>query len=210
MTRLMSDTNDVSRGPMMLTVKQAADATGKSKPTIMRAIQSGTISAAKDAHGVWKLDAAELDRVGFVSVSGIRLNEPPHRNNGASDTTTEVELLRRMLADKDGTIDDLRRRLDAEAEERRRVQTQLTALLTDQRVKASDVMVTPPPTSETIITPPPPAADPAPAATSASSTSVPVAPARSNAAPVVVKVRPPVKKPPAKEAGWFRRMMGGR
>lgn len=208
MTRLMSDTSNASRGPMMLTVKQAADATGKSKPTIMRAIQSGTISAAKDAHGVWKLDAAELDRVGFVSVSGIRLNEPPHRNNSASDTTTEVELLRRMLADKEGTIDDLRRRLDAEAEERRRVQTQLTALLTDQRAKAPEVMVTPP-TSEAIITPPPPAADPAPAATSTSSTSVPVAPARPHAAPVAVKVRP-VKKPPAKEAGWFRRMIGGR
>ena len=39
--------------------------------------------------------------------------------------------LRARLADKDAVIDDLRRRLDAEAEERRR----LTAILADQRAK---------------------------------------------------------------------------
>ncbi len=41
----------------------------------------------------------------------------------------------RRVADKDGVIDDLRTRLDAEGEERRRTQAQLTALLTDQSVK---------------------------------------------------------------------------
>jgi hypothetical protein len=40
------------------------------------------------------------------------------------------------LADKDAVIDDLRRRPDAESEERRAVSAQSTALLTDQRAPA--------------------------------------------------------------------------
>jgi hypothetical protein len=43
----------------------------------------------------------------------------------------EIELFRERLADKDNVIDDLRRRLDTESEERRK----LTALLTDQSRK---------------------------------------------------------------------------
>jgi hypothetical protein len=57
------------------------------------------------------------------------------RSDIASDTgglRVEVEMLRERLADKDAVIEDLRRRLDAEAEERRR----RTALLTDQRPAA--------------------------------------------------------------------------
>jgi hypothetical protein len=41
----------------------------------------------------------------------------------------EIALLRERLADKDSVIDDLRRRLDTEAEERRK----LTMILTDRR-----------------------------------------------------------------------------
>ena len=47
-----------------------------------------------------------------------------------------------MLTGKDAVIDDLRERLDREGEERRK----LTAILTDQRAKAPEVIVTPAPT----------------------------------------------------------------
>ena len=57
----------------------------------------------------------------------------------------ENELLREMIVSRDGVIDDFpRRRLDAEGKERRK----LTAILTDQRAKAPDVVVTPAPTSD--------------------------------------------------------------
>jgi hypothetical protein len=46
-----------------------------------------------------------------------------------------------MLTGKDAVIDDLRERLDREGEERRK----LTAILTDQRAKAPEVIVTPAP-----------------------------------------------------------------
>ena len=63
-------------------------------------------------------------------------------------TTAELEALKRELErekeerererrDKDATIADLRARLDASEEERRRKDTQLTALLTDQSRKVA-------------------------------------------------------------------------
>ena len=47
----------------------------------------------------------------------------------------EIRELRARLLDKDAVIDDLRRRLDAEAEERRR----LTAILADQRAAPAPI-----------------------------------------------------------------------
>ena len=41
----------------------SAGATGRTKPTILRAIQLGKISAQKDEHGGWQIDPAELHRV---------------------------------------------------------------------------------------------------------------------------------------------------
>ena len=131
---------------MSYSLKQAAEATGKTKPTILRAIQSGKISAKKDDHGEWEIDPAELHRV-YQPATDDDTPTDTHtvarngKNSSESDTLhQELALLREMLAerdrrvaDKDGVIDDLRARLDAEAEERRRTQAQLTALLTDQR-----------------------------------------------------------------------------
>jgi hypothetical protein len=134
---------------MSYTLKQAAEATGKTKPTILRAIQSNKISAKKDEHGEWEIDPAELHRVyepakrsdtPTSTRTDVRNDENPNESEALRQ---EVGLLREMLAerdrrvaDKDGVIDDLRQRLDAEGEERRRTQAQLTALLTDQRAKA--------------------------------------------------------------------------
>jgi excisionase family DNA binding protein len=189
---------------MSYTLGQAAKATGLSKSTIQRAIKGGRISGIKDeASDEWRIDPAELHRV-YPPVAALDA-----ARNGA-DTALRLEELRhvweRERLSMQQVIDDLRNRLNEADDERRTVLRQLTALLTDQRAKAPEVMVTPPPTSEAIITPPPPAADTAPAATP---TPAPATQTRPNAAPVAVKVRP-VKKPPAKETGWFRRMMGGR
>ncbi len=47
----------------MYTLLQAITATGTSKQTILKAIQSGTLSASKDSYGTWILDPAEVHRV---------------------------------------------------------------------------------------------------------------------------------------------------
>lgn len=144
---------------MAYTLTQAAEATGKSKSTIFRAIQSGKLTASRDelTQG-WLIEPAELHRL-YPPVADT--DETP---NGMSVThhatdheiaalRREIEIKAELLAKEQQerglerqraqeTIDDLRRRLDAEGAERRK----LTAILTDQRA---------------IITPAP--AEPAPA-----------------------------------------------
>jgi hypothetical protein len=55
--------------------------------------------------------------------------EPTGDGSAMAALQVETAVLRERLADKDDVIDDLRRRLDAEAEERRK----LTLMLTDRR-----------------------------------------------------------------------------
>jgi excisionase family DNA binding protein len=139
-----------ARISMNLSVKQAAEATGKSKPTILRAIQAHRISATKDElTGAWMIDPAELHRV-YPPASVQPVRTEPMTQDASVD---EAALLRRELAlltaergrereQLQARIDDLSRRLDAEAAERRR----LTAILTDQRAASAttDVILTPP------------------------------------------------------------------
>lgn len=147
---------------MRYSLKQAAEATGRSKPTIWRAIQTHKISATKDEiNGSWTIDPAELHRV-FPPVSNA--DTPPLQNGNLKQyemapNTHEIEILRRDLhhagekiaALKENlerereTTNDLRRRLDAEGEERRRTQAQLTALLTDQRERSQKTAQAPAP-----------------------------------------------------------------
>jgi len=122
---------------MSYTIKQAAEATGKTKPTILRAIQKSKISAKKDEHGEWQIDPAELHRV----YDRVPTNTDASTGVSHTDVPREIELLREMLADKDKQIDSLTRRLESVDEERRTTLRQLTALLTDQRAQP---VITPP------------------------------------------------------------------
>jgi hypothetical protein len=129
---------------MAYSVKQAAEAAGKTKPTILRAIQKGKISAKKDDHGAWEIDPAELHRVYKPVADGTSTGT----DTSVSAALREIELLREMLTDKDRQIESLNSRLEAVDEERRTTLRQLTALLTDQRAKpASEAIPMPPPAS---------------------------------------------------------------
>ena len=136
---------------MAYTLKQAAIAIGKSKPTVLRAIQAGRISAVRDeTTGGWLIDPAELHRV--YSPAAVETVHDVEMTNGVINNETvllrrEIEILReereRERQEAQTTIADLRRRLDAEAEERRR----LTMLLADRSI-APAVAVTPQPAPE--------------------------------------------------------------
>ena len=136
----------------MLTPKEAAERVGKSKATILRHIKDGKLSAARDDLRNYQIDPSELTRV-----YGGEAVEPPHEaaheaprsgSKSAGDPpkdTSENSVLKakieaaqkqiekheRELQHREETISDLRTRLDAEGEERRKV----TAMLTDQRPK---------------------------------------------------------------------------
>lgn len=116
----------------MLSLLEAATRTDKTKPTILKAIKRGRLSARKDDNGQWQIDPAELFRV-----------YPPVNDQGSTGETrvpaveaVELEAVRRERDQLQASVEDLRRRLDASEQERRDMTRQLTALLTDQRPPA--------------------------------------------------------------------------
>jgi excisionase family DNA binding protein len=134
---------------MYVSLGEAARRTGLSKATVQRAIKSGKLSAASvKPDGSYNIDPAELARVyelnprdGFADPSmkqletitetgGLQVELAVLRERMAAIGREREESERRyqLAADQ---IEDLRRRLDVEGEERRK----LTALLTDQRDK---------------------------------------------------------------------------
>jgi excisionase family DNA binding protein len=99
----------------MLTLGQAAKETGLSKPTISKAIKTGRLSAVKAENGEYQIDPAELFRVYPVASKPKRetLHEETHGLQPTLDT------MRELLRQVEGERDDLRRRLDEEAADRR-------------------------------------------------------------------------------------------
>ncbi len=126
---------------MGLTASEAAREVGKSLPTITKAIQSGKLSAVGPKGGPYSIEPVELFRVWprvadrVEETSKLRPEETPSNPNLLQG---EVELLEERLRSAQALnerlvdeVQDLRTRLDAEAEERRR----LTVLLTFQPEK---------------------------------------------------------------------------
>lgn len=111
-------------------LSEAARLTRRAHTTIHRAMKAGRLSFTLDAAGERRIDTAELDRVFGLKVNGDATHAAIASGVQRHSThVREIELLTQQLADRDATIRDLRGRLDAEAEERRR----LTAVLADQR-----------------------------------------------------------------------------
>lgn len=118
---------------------EAARLSGKNASTIHRAMRSGRLSYTKDAAGERCIEVVELERV-----FGVKLLETNHlnRGNGATDAIDAASMQsnsahgpeserviaaqRETIAHQEATIRDLRSRLDAEAEERRRLIAVLT------------------------------------------------------------------------------------
>ena len=120
--------NDAARNPMRYTLGTAAKATGKAKSTILRAVKSGIISAAKAHDGSYEIEPSELHRVfppnGAQQVASN--DAQPHEEHGAT-LRFRLEILeaerQRERDQMQATIDDLRARLD-------RSEDRISALLT--------------------------------------------------------------------------------
>jgi len=135
---------------MKYTLSKAAEATGKNKATIQRAIKSGKITAPKNTSGAYEIDPAELHRV--FDATAQRVAQSPNATERRANVTTQngpdnsalqrIADLEKELAvteeRKNGlegqmhhlseTVDDLRKRLDQS-------EGRVTALLSDQRPK---------------------------------------------------------------------------
>jgi hypothetical protein len=125
-------------------LSEAAKLTGKDKATIHRAMASGRLSFTVGSDGARRIDPAELERVFRIKTPDAiapRTRPAAERNNLQPlqiDALLEAERSKTALLE--ATVADLRHRLDRADEERRRtqeqlvgLQTQMAALLTDQR-----------------------------------------------------------------------------
>ena len=119
---------------MFLSLNKASKEAEIAKSTLSEAIKSGRLSAEKDERGRYKIDPAELFRV-FPKTSSNEQSEP--QTNIVANTENllvierlqaELEAERRVTANMQETVADLRERLDKEGADRRA----LTAMLTDQ------------------------------------------------------------------------------
>jgi hypothetical protein len=122
----------------MYTLGTAAKAVGKAKSTISKDVKRGKISATRNPDGSVSIDPAELFRVYapvLEQATGARTDHAndwqPAKTEGGNGV--EVELLRERVAEQAKMIADLQRRLDLEADERRRVQERLNGLLTHRQ-----------------------------------------------------------------------------
>ena len=101
--------------PMKLTLGEFSRQSGISKPYISKLIRSGRISAERLENGQYRIDPAELDRLGAIRSHGNREVNVLHEHSEASQETVtemvlqrEVALLREMLQDKDRQLDEMR------------------------------------------------------------------------------------------------------
>jgi hypothetical protein len=119
----------------MLTLSEAAKETGLTRSGIFKAIKSGKISATKDDNGHFQIDPAELFRVysrinaGNVASEQRETAEERQETGENKVLHAKIDVMGKLLRQVESERDDLRRRLDDEATERRK----LTALLTHQR-----------------------------------------------------------------------------
>ena len=124
---------------MAYTLGEAAKATGISKASISRAINSGRISAIKKDDGSFSIEPVELHRVYppksaapvAETVIGTARNADADTRNGSDSNVLQARLdaAQEQLRDREGTIDDLRHRLDRSDEERREAQARVIGLL---------------------------------------------------------------------------------
>jgi hypothetical protein len=127
------------------TLGEAAKATGMSKSSVLRAIKSHKISAAKDeVNGVWLIEPAELHRL-YPRVVEEQSQPESEVSGNIRELQVRLEAALQIVGRQDTVIADLR-------EDRDRWRTQAEKLLlTDQRA-----IITPPPV-HTPAAPAPPA-----------------------------------------------------
>ena len=120
---------------------EAAQLTGRSKSTLLRAVKAGRLSAERDDAGAWRLDPAELARVYDVVVERsdartVERHASPDEAAGAPDGAGDAAVLRERVAGLESMLAELRERLDDAKGERDGWRSQAEAaqrLLADRR-----------------------------------------------------------------------------
>lgn len=131
---------------MKISIGQAAEQTGKSKSTILRAIKSGLVSAERDGK-TYLIDRSEMARVYGPARQMTQVTQPV-TSGDASQDAAKIEALRAKLAESEQraalaearleAVPDLRRTIEEQSrtiEDQRKRLDHAQLLLTDQRAK---------------------------------------------------------------------------
>lgn len=119
-----------------VSMTKGAELAGVSKGTVSKALKSGRISYAEKTDNGYLIETSELFRVFPPKSETVETGRSETvQKNGKIPMETmglqrEIQLLREQLQDREGTIDDLRQRLDRSDEERREAQARVIGLLT--------------------------------------------------------------------------------
>ncbi len=129
-----------------LSLNKAAKEAGVAKSTLLQALNSGRMSAAKNEKGHWEIETSELFRV-FRKTGSTEQEEPnttpvsnPAKSSPNSALEVEVKMLREKIEDAhlererereqaSEQIEDLRAQLERQSADHR----QALAAITDQR-----------------------------------------------------------------------------
>ncbi len=126
---------------MSYTLKEAADAAGKDRSTLFRAIKSGRLSATKDDSGNYHIDPAELQRVFPVARNTVR--------NVAmqQDAQAEIALENSELKAKVNLLGQLLEEVTASRDDLRTERNQLLSVIQEQAGTVKQLTYTPEPTT---------------------------------------------------------------
>ena len=131
---------------MYYTLGTAAKATGKSKPTIMRAIKTGKISAIDKTADGYKIDPAELHRM-FPLVTAETVTSNTHNVTDETSKLIRIKELEMKLeaalqrvTDKEEQLEDVRKDRNHWREQAK----SSTILIEDMRQKEAAKPVEPP------------------------------------------------------------------
>jgi len=89
----------------MISIREAALETGKAKPTILKAIKSGRLSAAKNVKGEWEVAPVELFRV----YPAINPKSDSSLDDVTNDYKARIRELEERVSEKAKEIEDLQR-----------------------------------------------------------------------------------------------------
>lgn len=118
----------------ILTLSQAAKVANKSKSTLLEAIRSSRLKAFKNDKNQWQIDPNDLFKL-YPQTEHKPVEktdvDPSLPNNRTVLLRQQVESLEQRVNDIKDERDDLRRRLNEEAEERRKLTEWMTKVLDD-------------------------------------------------------------------------------
>ncbi len=117
----------------MLTFGQAAKMTGKSKPTISKAVKDGRISGKKGKDGVFQIEVSELLRV--YPAKSEEKSDPLVLTKDMGNAVVELEkkFLEEKLQDMERRMMKLEQERDQAVQDAREDRAKFMALLEDKR-----------------------------------------------------------------------------